>query len=118
MTQAQTEPKASPAPLPFSLLDLQVHMSREHGLPAEKTLAVTQSLRDNFKAITYNRSDCRYLNNEQFNDAPQTIAAVSAALSGTFPPQVLADLDSNKKSRAFNEGKVGAHTAIIPTGTA
>jgi DNA topoisomerase-3 len=46
---------------------------------------VTQSLRDNFKAITYNRSDCRYLNNEQFNDAPQTIAAVSAALSGTFP---------------------------------
>lgn len=118
VTQAQTEPKTSPAPLPFSLLDLQVHMSREHGLPAEKTLAVTQSLRDNFKAITYNRSDCRYLNNEQFNDAPQTIAAVSAALSGTFPPQVLADLDSNRKSRAFNEGKVGAHTAIIPTGTA
>lgn len=115
---AQTEPKASPAPLPFSLLDLQVHMSREHGLPAEKTLAVTQSLRDNFKAITYNRSDCRYLNTEQFNDAPQTLAAVSTALSGVFPPQVLADLDSNRKSRAFNDGKVGAHTAIIPTGTA
>lgn len=118
VTQAQTEPKTSPAPLPFSLLDLQVHMSREHGLPAEKTLAVTQSLRDNFKAITYNRSDCRYLNTEQFNDAPQTIEAVSAALSGAFPAQVLADLDSSRKSRAFNEGKVGAHTAIIPTGTA
>lgn len=117
VTQAQTEPKSSPAPLPFSLLDLQVHMSREHGLTAEKTLAVTQSLRDNFKAISYNRSDCRYLNNEQFNDAPKTLEAVSAALSGAFPPEILSTLDSSRKGRAFNEGKVGAHTGIIPTGT-
>ena len=118
VTQAQTEPKTAPAPLPFSLLDLQVYMSRIHGLSADKTLTVTQSLRDNFKAITYNRSDCRYLNNEQFNDAPQTIAAVSSVLSDTYPPQILARIDSNKKSRAFNESKVGAHTAIIPTCTA
>lgn len=105
VTQAQTEPKASPAPLPFSLLDLQVHMSREHGLPAEKTLAVTQSLRDNFKAITYNRSDCRYLNNEQFNDAPQTIAAVSAALRGSKPePPKIPSADQRGLSRARSMG--------------
>lgn len=117
VTQVTTESKATAAPLPFSLLDLQVHMSREHGLSAEKTLAITQSLRDKFKAITYNRSDCRYLSTEQFNDAPQTIAAVETALVGTS----LAaghGFDSSIKSRAFNDSKVSAHTAIIPTSSA
>ena len=79
---------------------------------------MTQSLRDNFKAITYNRSDCRYLTTEQFNDAPQTIEAVSAAFTGEFPAPVLSNLDSTRRSRAFNDSKVGAHTAIIPTSTA
>ncbi|KGT87024.1 DNA topoisomerase III [Erwinia typographi] len=117
VTLAQTDDKTTPAPLPFSLLDLQVQMSREHGISADKTLAVTQSLRDNFKAITYNRSDCRYLSTEQFDDAPQTLAAVSSALKGHFPADVLASLDSSRKNRAFNDEKVSAHTAIIPTGT-
>ena len=31
VTQAKTEPKTATAPLPFSLLDLQVYMSRTHG---------------------------------------------------------------------------------------
>jgi DNA topoisomerase-3 len=116
--QAQTEDKNTPPPLPFSLLDLQVQMSREHGLSAEKTLAVTQSLRDTFKAITYNRSDCRYLSTEQFNDAPQALSAIRSALKDHFPVDVMSTMDSNRKSRAFNDEKVSAHTAIIPTGTA
>ncbi|EMG4343593.1 DNA topoisomerase [Pseudomonas aeruginosa] len=40
------EEKSQVAPLPFSLLDLQAQMSREHGINAEKTLAITQVLRE------------------------------------------------------------------------
>ncbi|MFO6979487.1 DNA topoisomerase, partial [Pseudomonas aeruginosa] len=47
------EEKSQVAPLPFSLLDLQAQMSREHGINAEKTLAITQVLREKHKAITY-----------------------------------------------------------------
>jgi DNA topoisomerase III len=95
VTASQTEEKSTPAPLPFSLLDLQAHMSKKHGLSAQQTQDVTQSLRENHKAITYNRSDCNYLTSEQFGDA-----------------------NPAQKGRAFDDKKVSAHTAIIPTTTA
>ncbi|HFH2852678.1 type IA DNA topoisomerase [Pseudomonas aeruginosa] len=106
------EEKSQAAPLPFSLLDLQVQMSR-HGIDAEKTLAITQALREKHKAITYNRSDCNYLSTEQHAEAPGTLAALSQALPElrtTFE-----QLDPGRKGRAFNDSKVSAHTAIIPT---
>ncbi|WP_134604043.1 type IA DNA topoisomerase [Pseudomonas aeruginosa] len=107
------EEKSQVAPLPFSLLDLQAQMSREHGINAEKTLAITQVLREKHKAITYNRSDCNYLSTEQHAEAPGTLAALSQALPElrtTFE-----QLDPGRKGRAFNDSKVSAHTAIIPT---
>ncbi|PUA41481.1 DNA topoisomerase III [Pseudomonas protegens] len=113
--QVEVLEKQTPAPLPFSLLDLQVHMSRVHGIDAETTLALTQSLREKYKAITYNRSDCSYLSEEQFAEAPLTLDALSRALpelSGVF-----AEVESERKSRAFDDSKVTAHTAIIPTST-
>lgn len=115
VSTAKTEDRSTPPPLPFSLLDLQVRMNREIGLSPEETLAITQALKDTFKAITYNRSDCRYLSTEQHNDAPKTLEAVCKALNGSFPAEVLATLESSRKSRAFNDDKVTAHTAIIPT---
>lgn len=103
------------APLPFSLLNLQAKMSKEHGLNAAKTLEITQSLREKHRAITYNRSDCCYLSSDQFNEAPATIAALSSALPefgalGGF-------INPGRKGRAFNDEKITAHTAIIPTTT-
>jgi DNA topoisomerase-3 len=113
VTQASVVEKQTPAPLPFALLDLQVYMSKAHGIDAEKTLALTQALREKYKAITYNRSDCSYLSDEQFAEAPQTLDLLSQALpdlAGLFT-----EVNSERKSRAFDNSKVSAHTAIIPT---
>lgn len=113
VTSVEVPEKLTPAPLPFSLLDLQVQISKEHGIDAEKTLAITQALREKHKAITYNRSDCSYLSDEQFAEAPETLAVLAKVLpelSGVFP-----EVDATRKSRAFNDSKVSAHTAIIPT---
>lgn len=113
VTQATVEEKQTPPPLPFSLLDLQAQMSKQHGIDAEKTLALTQALREKYKAITYNRSDCNYLSGEQYSEAPDTLAALTASL-----PELAASFsqaDTNLKSRAFDDSKVSAHTAIIPT---
>lgn len=116
VTATEAPEKITPAPLPFSLLDLQVHISKEHGIDAEKTLAITQALREKHKAITYNRSDCSYLSDEQFAEAPDTLAVLSQALPEFGA--VFADIDPTRKSRAFNDSKVSAHTAIIPTASA
>lgn len=116
VTATEAPEKITPAPLPFSLLDLQVQISKEHGIDAEKTLAITQALREKHKAITYNRSDCSYLSDEQFAEAPETLAVLAKGLpelSGVFP-----EVDATRKSRAFNDSKVSAHTAIIPTASA
>jgi DNA topoisomerase-3 len=113
VTSVTIPEKHTPAPLPFSLLDLQVYVSKEHGIDAEKTLAITQALREKHKAITYNRSDCCYLTDEQFAEAPETLAVLAQALPELA--SAFADVDSERKSRAFNDSKVSAHTAIIPT---
>lgn len=67
------EDKSTPAPLPFALLDLQAKINDKYGFSADETLAITQSLREKHQAITYNRSDCRYLSTEQFEAAPKRL---------------------------------------------
>ncbi len=98
------------APLPFNLTKLQTTANKAFGFSTAKTLKLTQSLRDKHKAITYNRTDCQYLNDEHFNDAPELIQQVQSNLSKTF-----SNLSTDKKPRCFNSANVSAHHAIIPT---
>lgn len=96
-------------PLPCNLLFLQSEAAAKFGFSPKKVLEITQTLRDKYKAITYNRSDCRYLNDERHNEAGQLLSA----LSNQFPFAKTANKDI--KSKAFNSSKVTAHHAIIPT---
>ncbi|MCY1388903.1 DNA topoisomerase 3 [compost metagenome] len=109
--------KQRAAPLPFALLDLQGMASDELDLSAQTTLEVTQALREKYKAITYNRSDCGYMSTEQFEQAPETVALLAQAFAGTPAAGWFAQVDTGHKSRAVDDDKVSAHTAIIPTPT-
>lgn len=102
----------TPPPLPYNLLKLQADASRLLGLPPDKVKEITQTLREKHRLITYNRSDCQFLSDEQHADAPEVIAAIAANV-----PELasIPALDASIKSRAFNSGKVTAHHAIIPT---
>lgn len=106
---AATDDKKTAAPLPFNLVRLQQYMNKKFKMTAQKTLDITQQLREKYKAITYNRSDCSYLSDEQFNEAPQIIDALKSVFDQPM------DIDTTRKSKAFNSAKVTAHTAIIPT---
>ena len=44
-------------PLPFNLAKLQAHMNARYGFDLSKTDQITQTLRDRYQAITYNRCD-------------------------------------------------------------
>lgn len=106
---AATDDKKTAAPLPFNLVRLQQYMNKKFKMTAQKTLDITQQLREKYKAITYNRSDCSYLSDEQFSEAPQIIDALKSVFDQPM------DIDTTRKSKAFNSAKVTAHTAIIPT---
>lgn len=103
------EEQCTAAPLPHSLLSLQAEAAGQYGYSPRTVLDITQRLRDEFRAITYNRSDCRYLSADKYREAPHLIEQLKAV----FPEA--AACDTRLKSAAFDSEKVGAHHGIIPT---
>ena len=97
-------------PLPFNLTELTVFAERRFGFSPDKVMAVTQSLRENHRAITYNRSDCQYLSENHWKEAPGTIVAIAQNLN--IDASVY---DTTLHSAAFNDKNLTAHFAIIPT---
>ena len=112
----KTVPKTTPQPLPYNLLKLQIDASSKFGFSPDQTLKATQSLREKHKLITYNRSDCEYLSEEQHGDAKAVLSAISTTATGKLSGAV-ASADAEIMSRAFNSKNISAHHAIIPTET-
>ncbi len=100
------------APLPFNLALLQSYCSKKWGYSPDKTLEITQELRDKHKAITYNRTDSQYLSDEHYQERFEVIEKIKENLSLNIDNL---DLDLEKKSKAFNSELVTAHHGIIPT---
>ncbi len=109
------EQKKQYAPLPYSLSALQIDASKRFNLNAQKTLDICQQLYERHKLITYPRSDCRYLPMGHYADRHQVTEAVR--VTSTALTSSVDNADLNLKSKAWNDGEVGAHHAIIPTST-
>lgn len=97
-------------PLPFNLVKLQSYCGSTWGYSPAEVMAITQKLREEHKAITYNRSDCQYLSDEHFAEAPSVVASATNNLGYNA-----AHYDTSIKSRCFNNDNITAHFAIIPT---
>ena len=113
ITLAETVDKSTPPPLPYNLIKLQQDCSKKFGMNPSKTLEITQSLREKHQLITYNRSDCQYLSEEQHLDAPNVLNCISQNLSDLSDS--VRSSDASRKGRVFDTSKVSAHHAIIPT---
>ncbi|UTV26883.1 DNA topoisomerase III [Photobacterium atrarenae] len=113
VTEAERKESRQSAPLPYSLSALQIDAAKRFGMSAADVLATCQSLYEKHKAITYPRSDCRYLPKEHFSQAGE----VCQAIANTAPKMAdaVAGADTSLKSKAWNDKKVDAHHAIIPT---
>lgn len=102
VSQCSREEKKQAPPLPHCLSSLQKLASAKYGMTAQSVLDVAQKLYDQGFA-TYPRSDCRYLPDEQFADAPSILGSC------------LDKVDCTLRSAAWNTTKITAHHAIIPT---
>ncbi|MFP9228506.1 DNA topoisomerase III [Pectobacterium cacticida] len=100
------------APLPYSLSALQIEVAKRFGLSAQQVLDVCQKLYETHKLITYPRSDCRYLPEEHFAGRHAVLNAISVHQPDLLPQPVM---DADRRNRCWNDGKVDAHHAIIPT---
>lgn len=105
--------KQSPPPLPYNLSALQIDASKRFNLSPKAVLNVCQSLYERHQLITYPRSDSRYLPMEHFSEAPKVLSAIKANVPEQQGP--VDNANSKLKSKAWNDSKVDAHHAIIPT---
>jgi len=109
----ETLEKREPQRLPFSLSALQVLAGRKYGYDPQAVLTGAQGLYEK-KYTSYPRSDCDFLPESQQTDAPAILGNLrnihEADLSAWS-----AKADPTIKSRAWNDKKITAHHAIIPT---
>ncbi len=109
---ASKKEKVQP-PLLFDLTDLQREMNKRHGMSAAETLKVAQNLYEQ-KAITYPRTDSRYLTADMKREIPGILRSLQ---NGGNKDVAALDLKALKFStRIVNDKKVSDHHALIPTG--
>ena len=99
--------------LPYSLSALQIEAGKRYGYSPQTVLDTMQSLYEK-KLTTYPRSDCDFLPENQFDEAKQILASIQAIPQEEIS-RLVSQADTSIRSRAWNDKKISAHHAIIPT---
>jgi DNA topoisomerase-3 len=113
VTLVTEQDKKQFAALPYNLSSLQIDAAKQFSMNAKLVLDVCQALYEKHKLVTYPRSDSRYLPVEHHQQASSIIKIL--ADSKNKYAEFAKGADCNIKSKAWNNSKVSAHHAIIPT---
>ena len=103
------------APLLYDLTSLQRDANRRFGFSARRTLSAAQSLYEDKKAITYPRTNSRFLSGDlvpQLKPTAETLLPIPDYAKGA---RYVMGLDQLPLGRVVNDAKVDDHHAIIPT---
>ena len=112
----QVENKKELPPQLYDLTSLQREANKKLGFTADKTLKIAQELYEKWKAITYPRTDSRYLPMDMIGRAKLTLQKMPGAYQEhvkNIPWKEDGKLPFSK--RIFDNAKVSDHHAIIPT---
>ena len=104
------------SPQLYDLPTLQREANGRFGFPARMTLQIAQSLYEKHKALTYPRTDSRYLPEDHLETAKQVMGTFSGDLAKHAKKAMQSGWVRPNK-RIFNNAKVSDHFAIVPTGT-
>ncbi len=113
ITNVTEQKKKQAPPLPYNLSTLQIDAAKRFSMSAKQVLDTCQNLYERHKLITYPRSDSRYLPTEHLHEADRVTNAITKTCSKLSDAVTQANL--KLKSKAWNDSKVSAHHAIIPT---
>jgi DNA topoisomerase-3 len=114
----ESKPTTQASPLLFDLTSLQREANGKFGFSAKTTLALAQSLYERHKALTYPRTDSRYLPEDYLAVAKNTFAMLAGSGMRHLAPHAQLALDDGyvkPTRRIFDNRKVSDHFAIIPT---
>ena len=114
----ESKPTTQASPLLFDLTSLQREANGKFGFSAKTTLALAQSLYERHKALTYPRTDARYLPEDYLPVAHKTFAMLAGSSQKHLSPHAQTAINKGyikPSRRIFDNSKVSDHFAIIPT---
>jgi DNA topoisomerase-3 len=114
------KPSSQSAPSLYDLTSLQRDANARFGFSAKNTLGLAQALYERHKALTYPRTDSRYLPNDYLPMVKglfEGMAKSGDSEFGRFAAQALKAGYVRMDRKIFDDAKVSDHHAIIPTGT-
>ena len=110
----KTERKERP-PLLYDLTSLQRDANSRFGFSARRTLAAAQRLYEEHKALTYPRTNSRYLTQDMISEIKPIAQLVGERAEYAQASRYVLGLDVLPLGRVVSDAKVTDHHAIIPT---
>src|ERR687896_542677 len=99
----------------YDLTSLQRHANSMYGFSARRTLAAAQRLYEEHKALTYPRTNSRFLTGDMIAEIKPTAELVGHNAQYRRGSEYVLSLDKLPLGRVVNDQKVQDHHAIIPT---
>jgi DNA topoisomerase III len=115
ITKLEKTQRKERAPLLYDLTQLQRDANGRYGFTARRTLAAAQRLYEEHKALTYPRTNSRYITGDMVGEIKPIAKLVGGMSEYAAAGQYVLSLDVLPLGRVVNDAKVTDHHAIIPT---
>jgi DNA topoisomerase-3 len=115
ITKLEKSERKERAPLLYDLTQLQRDANGRYGFTARRTLAAAQRLYEEHKALTYPRTNSRYITGDMVGEIKPIARLVGGQSEYAAGAQYVLGLDVLPLGRVVNDAKVTDHHAIIPT---
>jgi DNA topoisomerase III len=115
ITKLEKSTRKERAPLLYDLTSLQRDANSRFGFTARRTLSAAQSLYEEHKALTYPRTNSRFLTSDMIGDIKPIARLVGERAEYRAASEYVRGLDVLPLGRVVNNEKVEDHHAIIPT---
>jgi DNA topoisomerase-3 len=115
ITKLEKKEQREKAPMLYDLTTLQREANNRYGFSARRTLAAAQRLYEEHKALTYPRTNSRYLTTDMVEEIKPIAELVGKHSEYTKGADYVVGLDVLPLGRVVNDEKVTDHHAIIPT---
>ncbi|EKQ56349.1 MULTISPECIES: DNA topoisomerase III [unclassified Clostridium] len=102
------------SPALYDLTELQRDANKIWGYSAKQTLGIMQRLYENYKILTYPRTDSRYITKDIVGTIPERLRAISIGEYRIVADELLKGKINGHKG-FVDDSKVSDHHAIIPT---
>ena len=114
IVNVDSKEKKQYSPALYDLTELQRDCNRLFGFSAKQTLSIMQRLYENYKILTYPRTDSRYVTRDIVATIPERLNAVATGEYRLVAQELLKTKITGNKS-FVDDSKVSDHHAIIPT---